>query len=71
LTKSQKEEVLDLASEGLDAPLPPDKERRLRALVVHEVPLAARVSWSELHRTATFMVGVWSFTGSLDSEIEA
>lgn len=68
LTKAQKEEVLDLAAEGLDGPLPPEKEARLRALVGHELPREANHPWPKLHEAAMYMVGVWSFTGSLEAE---
>ena len=68
LTRPQKKELVRLLADSLDVRLPPEEEARLRALVVHEVPSAAKVSWEELHRTGTFMVGVWEFTGSLEAE---
>jgi hypothetical protein len=70
LTNAEKLEVLDLSAQGAEGRLPPDKERRLRALVAHELPRLARAPWEEIQYTATFMVGVWDMTGSLD-EAEA
>lgn len=68
LTKAQKEEVLDLVADALDGPLSPDKERRLRALVAHELPRFAKAPWSEIERTATIMVGIWDWSGELPAE---
>lgn len=68
LSLAHKQEVLALVREGLDSRLPPEKEARLRALVGHEVPSAFRASWEQVIETGTFMVGVWDFTGSLESE---
>lgn len=69
LRHAQKREVLALISESDDdRPLPPEKELRLRALVGHELPLAAKLPWKDLLYNATYMVGVWSFTGSLEAE---
>ena len=68
LTRAQRHEVLDLIRDARDGPLPPAKEKRLRAYVEHEVPLLADAPWSEIEYTATFMVGVWDWSGSLDAE---
>lgn len=68
LTKAQKQEVLQLLVESSDLPFPPEKASRLRAYVAHELPMFADAPWEEIEYNATFMVGVWDMTGSLDAE---
>jgi hypothetical protein len=72
LTKAQKHEVLELLAESLEGRISSDGKRLLRAYVAHELPRLARASWQEIEDTASYMVGVWDISGSLDApEAEA